>query len=111
LNFMAAAAIVLLIFKPSDLYDIGFQLSFSAALIILLILPSMQTMLPYWLRTRWYGKPLMVMIISVVVQFGLYPLQVFYFGEISLVSPLANALFVPLLGIVVPLSLASLFVT
>lgn len=111
LNFMAAAAIVLLVFNPSDLFDIGFQLSFAAVLIILLILPSLQASLPYWMRTRWYGKPLMVMVISVVVQFGLYPLQVFYFGEISLVSPLANALFVPLLGIVVPLSLLSIFIT
>ncbi|MDR9415691.1 MAG: DNA internalization-related competence protein ComEC/Rec2 [Gracilimonas sp.] len=110
-NFMAAAAIVLLIFNPNSLFDIGFQLSFSAVFIILLILPTIQTVLPYWLRTRWYGKPLMVVIISVVVQFGLYPLQVYYFGEISLVSPLANALFVPLLGIVVPLSLTCLIIT
>jgi competence protein ComEC len=53
----------------------------------------------------------MVIIVSLVVQFGLYPLQVHYFGEISLVSPVANALFVPLLGLVVPLSLIALFIT
>lgn len=111
INLTAAAAIVLLLIEPGQLFEIGFQLSFSAVLIILLILPVIQNMLPYWLRVRWYGKPLMVVIVSIVVQFGLYPLQVFYFGEISLVSPLANALFVPLLGIVVPLSLVALGAT
>ncbi|MGN8225548.1 DNA internalization-related competence protein ComEC/Rec2 [Gracilimonas sp. BCB1] len=111
INLTAAAALVLLIINPSQLFDIGFQLSFSAVLIILLILPVIQNLLPYWVRVRWYSKPLMVVIVSLVVQFGLYPLQVYYFGEISLVSPIANALFVPFLGVVVPLSLVALFVT
>ncbi|MEX0609391.1 MAG: DNA internalization-related competence protein ComEC/Rec2 [Balneolaceae bacterium] len=111
INLTAAAAIVLLIIDPSQLFEIGFQLSFTAVIIILLILPVIQNLLPYWVRIRWYGTPIMVIIVSLVVQFGLYPLQVFYFGEISLISPLANALFVPLLGIVVPLSLAALFIS
>ncbi|MTI88479.1 MAG: DNA internalization-related competence protein ComEC/Rec2 [Balneolaceae bacterium] len=111
INLTAAAAIILLIVNPHQLFQIGFQLSFSAVLIILLMLPVLQTTLPYWLRTHWLGKPLMVIIVSVVVQFGLYPLQVYYFGEVSLVSPLANALFVPFLGIVVPLSLIALIVS
>ena len=111
INLTAAAAICLLMVNPAQLFDIGFQLSFSAVLIILLILPVIQNKLPYWIRTRWYGTPIMVVIVSLVVQFGLYPLQAYYFGEISLVSPIANALFVPLLGIVVPLSLIALFLS
>jgi competence protein ComEC len=111
INLTAAAAISLLLFDPSQIYDIGFQLSFSAVLIILLLLPVIQNKLPYWVQVQWYGAPIMVIIVSLVVQFGLYPLQVYYFGEISLVSPIANALFVPLLGIVVPLSLLALFLT
>jgi competence protein ComEC len=111
INLTAVAAVCLLIYNPEQLFEIGFQLSFSAVLIILLILPVIQKTLPYWLQIRWYGKPLMVVIVSIVVQFGLYPLQVHYFGEISLVSPIANALFVPLLGIVVPLSLIALLAT
>lgn len=111
INLTGAAAVVLLIINPSQLFEIGFQLSFSAVLIILLILPVIQNWLPYWLRLRWYAKPLMVVIVSIVVQLGLYPLQVFYFGEVSLISPLANALFVPLLGLVVPFSLVFLMVS
>ncbi|MFA5670312.1 MAG: DNA internalization-related competence protein ComEC/Rec2 [Balneolaceae bacterium] len=111
INLTAVAALTILLFNPNQLFEIGFQLSFAAVLIILLIMPVIQAKLPYWLRVRWYSTPLMVMIISIVVQFGLYPLQVYYFGEVSLISPLANALFVPLLGVVVPLSLLSIFIS
>jgi competence protein ComEC len=111
INLTAAAAIVLLIIDPDQLFEVGFQLSFLAVYIILLILPVIQHWMPYWLRLRWYAKPLMVVIVSVVVQLGLYPIQVFYFGEVSLISPVSNALFVPLLGVVVPVSLVALIIT
>ncbi|GAB5410611.1 MAG: DNA internalization-related competence protein ComEC/Rec2 [Balneolaceae bacterium] len=111
INLTGVAAITLLIINPAQLFEVGFQLSFSAVLIILLILPIIQNVLPYWLRLWWYAKPLMVVIVSVVVQLGLYPVQVFYFGEVSLISPVANALFVPLLGLVVPFSLICIFVS
>lgn len=111
INLMGIAALVILIFDPNQLFEIGFQLSFSAVLIILLVLPVIQNMIPYWIRIKWYGSPIMVIIISLVVQFGLYPLQAYYFGEVSIISPIANALFVPLLGIFVPLSLLALIVS
>ena len=110
INLTAAAAILLLIIDPGQLFEIGFQLSFSAVLIILLILPVIQHALPYWLRVRWYAKPLMVVIVSIVVQLGLYPLQVYYFGEVSIISPVANALFVPLLGLIIPFSLVCIII-
>ncbi len=105
INLTAAAALCLLIINPQDLFNIGFQLSFSAVFIILLILPVVQHYLPYWVRVRWYAKPLMVILISIIVQLGLFPIQVFYFGEVSLISPLSNALFVPVLGLLIPLSI------
>lgn len=105
INLTAAAAIFLLILNPNDLFSIGFQLSFSAVFIILLILPIIQHYIPYWIRFRWYSKPIMVILVSIVVQLGLYPLQAYYFGEISLISPISNALFVPFLGIFIPLAI------
>ena len=105
INLTASAAIFMLLIHPQDLFDVGFQLSFSAVLIILLVMPTVQYWLPKRLQHRWFSSLLMVVIVSIVVQFGLYPLQAYYFGEISLISPLANALFVPLLGMLVPLAL------
>ncbi len=111
INLTGVAALIVLIIDPSQLFEIGFQLSFSAVLVILLILPVVQRALPYWLRVRWYAVPLMTIIVSFIVQLGLYPLQVYYFGEVSLIGPLANALFVPLLGIIIPLSLGCLLIS
>jgi len=104
-NLTSAAALVILLFDPNQLFEIGFQLSFAAVYIILLTLPVIQQWLPYWMRIKWYAAPLMAILVSVVVQIGVYPIQVFYFQEVSLISPLSNALFVPLLGLVVPFSL------
>ncbi|MCG8374009.1 MAG: DNA internalization-related competence protein ComEC/Rec2, partial [Balneolales bacterium] len=111
INLTASAAILMLLINPEDLFDIGFQLSFSAVFSILLVLPTIQYWLPGWVQYRWYATPLMVVTVSVVVQLGLYPLQVYYFGEASLISPLANALFIPFLGIIVPLSLVCLVIS
>ena len=111
INLMGVAALVILLLDSNQLFEIGFQLSFCAALIILLVLPVIQNAIPYWIRIKWYGTPIMVIIISLVVQFGLYPLQAFYFGEVSMISPVANALFVPFLGIIVPLSLLALIIS
>ena len=111
INLTAVAAVILLVFDPNELFNIGFQLSFSAVFIILLILPEIQAGFPYWLRIKWYAKPLMVIVVSIVVQFGLYPLQVYYFGELSVISPIANALFVPLLGLLIPLAITALIIS
>ncbi|MDZ7691696.1 MAG: ComEC/Rec2 family competence protein [Balneolaceae bacterium] len=53
----------------------------------------------------------MVVIVSLLVQVGLFPLLTYHFGEFSLIGPLANAIVVPWLGILVPLALLLLVVT
>lgn len=107
-NLAAVAALIILLFNPNDLFSIGFQLSFGAVYIILLIAPVVNKSLPGWIQHRWYGKPVMVVFISLIVQIGLFPLLAFYFGEFSIVGPLANALVVPLLGLAVPPALVLL---
>ncbi|WP_445664175.1 DNA internalization-related competence protein ComEC/Rec2 [Fodinibius sp. AD559] len=110
-NLTAVAALIILLINPSDLFSIGFQLSFGAVYIILLTAPVIQRWLPPWIRFRWYGKPIMIIIISFIVQVGLFPLLAYYFGEFSLVGPLANALVIPFLGIAVPFALVVLLIT
>lgn len=110
-NLTAVAALIILLINPSDLFSIGFQLSFGAVYIILLTAPVIQRWLPAWVRFRWYGKPVMIIIISFIVQVGLFPLLAYYFGEFSLIGPLANAFVIPFLGIAVPLALFLLVFT
>lgn len=105
INLTAVAALIILLLRPNELFKIGFQLSFAAVFIILLTLPVLQQFLSKRIRFRWFGKPVMIVLVSVAVQLGLYPLLSYYFGEFSLAGPLANALVVPGLMITVPLAL------
>lgn len=104
-NLTALAALIILLVNPEDIFDIGFQLSFGAVYIILLSSPTINHYLPNRIRFSWYGMPVMVVIISVLVQAGLYPLLVYYFGEFSIIGPLANAIVVPILTFAVPAAL------
>src|SRR5699024_4307857 len=105
INLTAVAALIILLLNPSDLFSIGFQLSFGAVYLILLIAPVINQRLPNRIRFRWYGAPVMIIIISLIVQIGLFPLLSYYFGEFSLVGPLANALIIPFLVLIVPYAL------
>ena len=110
-NLTAVAALIILLLNPSELFSIGFQLSFGAVYVILLTAPVIQRQLPDWVKYRWFGTPVMVVIISFIVQVGLFPLLAYYFGEFSIVGPLANAFVVPFLGLVVPYALLMLLIT
>lgn len=111
LNLTAVAAIIILLMDPSELFEIGFQLSFGAVYIILLAFPVIARMLPRRIRYQWYSSLISIVLVSICVQVGLYPLLSYYFGEFSLIGPLANALTVPFLGIVVPYALILLLLT
>ncbi|MFO7847746.1 MAG: DNA internalization-related competence protein ComEC/Rec2 [Balneolaceae bacterium] len=104
-NLLATAAIVMLVWRPSDLFNIGFQLSFSAVLVILLVMPESQKVVPERIRFDWRGSLATIVLISVIVQAGLFPVLAHYFGEFSVIGPVANALVVPLLAVVVPVGL------
>ncbi|MEX1062431.1 MAG: DNA internalization-related competence protein ComEC/Rec2, partial [Balneolaceae bacterium] len=103
-NLMGGSALLLLLVDPSQLFDIGFQLSYGAVSVILLVLPVVKETIPAAIRFRTGGRILMIMLISVIVQIGIFPLLVWYFEEFSVIGPLANAVVVPVMSAVVPFS-------
>lgn len=105
INLLAFAGIILLIINPRQLFDIGFQLSFAAVLIILMVMPEAQRLIPERVRFNWKGSLITIILISFIVQLGLFPILTYYFGEFSIIGPLANALVLPLLAITVPVGL------
>jgi len=104
-NLTAGAAIILLIINPYQLFDVGFQLSFGAVFTILLLMPEAQRMIPIRYRFGKTGAFATIMIISVVVQAGLFPILTYYFGEFSIAGPIANAFVIPIMTITVPAGL------
>ena len=111
INLTAVAAIIVLFINPRQLFEIGFQLSFSAVFIILLIMREAQELIPHKHRFGFKGGLISIILVSVVVQLGLFPILVYYFGEFSIIGPIANALVVPLLSFTVPAGLLFILVS
>ena len=111
INLTAVAAIIVLLIDPKQLFEVGFQLSFSAVFIILLIMNEAQELIPKKHRYGFKGGLISIILVSVVVQLGLFPILVYYFGEFSVIGPIANALVVPLLSFTVPFGLLYILVS
>jgi competence protein ComEC len=94
-NTTGVAALIIILANPESMFQIGFQLSFSAVMVILVLGPVMQELIPRAVRYTWTGNVIQFMGISTIVQFGLFPLLAATFGEFSLAGPLANMLGVP----------------
>jgi len=87
MNIVGFAAICLLVYKPNYIFDIGFQLSFGAVSLIITVFPFFQRLIG---KQSFWKKILSSILLGIVVQLGLAPLLISYFGELSLISPLTN---------------------
>lgn len=103
INALLLVASVMLILNPKILLsDIGFQLSFSAVLGLIYILPFFQ---------KWFEKIPEILGIKSAVEMTLaaqittLPLIIYYFGRLSIIAPLANILVVPILPFILILGL------
>ncbi|MGH7866641.1 MAG: ComEC/Rec2 family competence protein [Candidatus Dormibacteraceae bacterium] len=93
---LTAAAAALLGWEPRLLADVGFQLSFLGTVAIVLFTPPLDRRLG-WLP-RWFREPFAV---TVAAQLGTLPLIAGSFHIFSVISPVANALILPLLPLIV----------
>lgn len=102
-QIIALAASVILALNPYALYDVGFQLSFSAfAGMILLTAPMLK-------RLRFLPKTLGENVaVSMAASLGTAPVSLVAFERMSLVSVFANLLVVPLLPVITGLGMASI---
>lgn len=104
LNNLALAALLILLFSPASLFDIGFQLSFTSVFFILLLMPHVPR--PRWLhRSRLLALLYGWLTVSIVAQLGTGPLVAYYFHTIPLVGLLGNLLAIPLAYVILGLAL------
>ncbi len=92
---LCAAALLIAVFDPTAVLSIGFTMSFSAVALLIYLGQGRQHLSNKWLsaiRLQWQLSLLML------------PLSAWFFGSGSLISPVANLLAVPFVGIlIVPL--------
>lgn len=96
-NILCFTAILMLLVNPDALFDIGFQLSFSAVFAILLLMPLFESFFP---ENYFLGRPLQRYIynmvgLSVAAQIGVAPLIAYHFGRFSVYFLLTNFIVIP----------------
>ena len=107
-NIIGAVALIMMIFQPLSVMEAGFQLSFMAVLSIIGFLDIVEPYFPERLRIRSVKNPVAkffysIALVSLAAQLGTLPVTATLFHTIPLVGILANALIVPVIGIVVSL--------
>ena len=125
INSLFAAALIILLWEPRQLFQAGFQLSFFVVLCIILTLPPLRdlarrttapdALLPEELRPRWQralrGPARFVedlTVTSLAAWIGALPLVAYYFNIVTPVSTPANVVAVPACALVLISNLASL---
>lgn len=105
-NTASAAAFFMLLYNPFNLYDAGFQLSFSAVMAILLINPHLVKLCESqnpMIRYIWG-----LSCVSTSAQLGTAPLSMYYFHQFPLLFLVTNLFAIPMTAIIlclIPLSL------
>lgn len=105
-NNIFLSAFVLLIINPMWLFNVGFQLSYSALLAILYFQPKIAKWLVFKNRILTYCWELTS--VSIAAQLGAAPLCLYYFHQFPNYFLLSNFVGVPLSGIIIYLDVALL---
>lgn len=102
-NSLALSAMLLLLYNPNYLFDVGFQLSFAAVLSIVIFQPFVQK----YSYSKYYilKETKSLLLISLVAQIGVLPLTLYYFGQFPLLFLVANLVAIPLSSIILVLGL------
>jgi competence protein ComEC len=100
---LALAAALMTWINPRILWwDVGWQLSFAATWGLLYLAPQLEKRILFWSKFGGLRSNLISTLSAIVLTL---PLSLYYFGQLSVVAPLANLLILPL----VPLAMASGF--
>lgn len=113
-NTIGVAALIILFLRPQELFDIGFQLSFTAVISIvyfytkLSALPVIST-----INQKLKNKPmgsycLPLFLVSLSAQLGTIPLTAYYFNRIPFLSLIVNLFAIPIVGLIVALGFTTL---
>jgi competence protein ComEC len=96
-NAIVFAAAVMLLINPLLLrWDIGFQLSFLATLGIIYFYPVLEN---YLIKKQKVGGLREIIFLTLSAQIFVLPIILFNFEKLSLISPLANLLVLPIIPI------------
>ncbi len=111
-NILAGAALLILLWEPRELFQVGFQFSFLGVLALIYGPARVEQLLPLrkWLLNKfpvnagikyflkWIWTPLQISLAAVLINI---PLTMYYYGAIPTYAVIANLFVIPVVGIIV----------
>jgi competence protein ComEC len=102
-NTLAISAFFILLFKPTFLFEVGFQMSYLAVLGIVSIQPILYKL---WQPKYWIlDKPWQIFTVTLAAQAGVLPISLFYFHQFPGLFFISNLVVIPFLGLILGLGL------
>ncbi|RZJ36443.1 MAG: ComEC family competence protein [Flavobacterium sp.] len=95
---LLVSMLLILMFRPSFLFDVGFQLSYCALFFILWLQPKFSSLWEPPHRIARYLRDLIS--VSLAAQLGTLPLSLYYFHQFPCLFLLTNLVIIPFLGII-----------
>jgi len=108
LSSLGVAGTIILIFSPLSLLTVGFQLSFLCIFALITLVPKIQKLIDKTKIPQTITSPF---VISLCINIIIAPVLINNFGELSLISVIANIIVIPFFSLMFPLLFTSMFLT
>lgn len=108
-NTILGSAMLLLLFKPTYLFEVGFQLSYAAVFGIVWLQPRFENLLH---PQGWVPRQLWsITTVSLAAQVATFPLGLYYFHQFPALFLLSNLIVIPLVTLLMYLGLSALILS
>lgn len=98
---LLVSVLLILLFRPSFLFDVGFQLSYTALFFIVWLQPFLATI--WQPRNKIAGYFWNIITVSFAAQIGTLPLSIYYFHQFPGLFFITNLIVLPMLGVILGL--------
>lgn len=103
---LLVSMLLILLFEPSFLFDVGFQLSYLALFFIIWLQP---VFIDFWQPRNKIGNYLwQILTVSFAAQIGTFPLSVYYFHQFPGLFFVTNLVVIPMLTIIMGLGITAM---
>jgi len=97
-NTLVISAFIILLFKPTFLFEVGFQMSYLAVLGIVSVQPIIYKL---WKPRYWIPDKLwQIFTVTLAAQAGVVPISLFYFHQFPGLFFISNIVVIPFLGLI-----------
>ncbi|MEM6515780.1 MAG: ComEC/Rec2 family competence protein [Bacteroidota bacterium] len=97
-NTLAISMFFILLVKPMFIFEVGFQLSYTAVFAIVTIQPLLYKLwLPKWKATDYLWQ---IFTVTIAAQIGVAPISIFYFHQFPSLFFVANMVIIPFLPLI-----------